>query len=347
MAIKDYQAVLRDLLSEIDEACIHLDVPYCATEITAWEQSSTKTFGLATADATIAITRDGLAKIRDELLAHENREIEELTLRGRKVARYVASNTLCIDLPSKQMVGKPGLAVTMVLLDISGGKVKYKYEFLTRKLPVKTLFPPKRAKYAGIEINTLPSVDKFFTAFFKRFWKKLGGYPGRFTRNSIEAVIDAKVPYSTYLASSDVRSILARKTAQANRQSLLSKARITMLEGRSSRYWRARMFEARRLELWQQLYPIEGDLLAAAERGDREFLDGKLKPFIDQVKLALKDNLGLYVDDTVAKVAKPLLIDALGKKKYERYESLVVPEIKGDLAQKMRAANVDHPLLRD
>ena len=141
MAIKDYQVVLRDLLSEIDEACTRLDVPYCATEITAWEQNSTKTFGIATADATIAVTRAVFAKIRGELLSAENREIEELTLRGRQVARYVASNTLCIDLPAKQMVGKPGLAVTMVLLDISGGKVKYRYEFLTRKLPVKILFP--------------------------------------------------------------------------------------------------------------------------------------------------------------------------------------------------------------
>lgn len=346
MALKYYQAALLNLLIELDRVCGEVGVQYCIVDRLAWrEKKGFKGFKGAEGEATVAMLRSDYERVKPALEALENREIEETTIDGFPIARFVDSHSTYINMLSPLRFEKPGLAVTIKILEPAGRKVIYAYGNKRNKLSKSLFFPARRASFNDAKLCFPPDMLKLFGKLFKQPSILFRRYPGTFETERFEVICDLEVPYANYMALKGAHELASEMKFVGRKEYYRIVDENKELEVEKKRAFEARTLTARRVQIWQQLYPIEDELVAASERGDEEFLRENLKDYIDQVKRFRKFDFGFYIDPVLERVAKPLVIEALGQKGYAEYEASICSEYRIGMAQILREAGVEHPLL--
>ena len=346
MALRDYQAATLNLLVEFDRVCSDVGAQYCIVDRLGWrEKRGDKGFKGAEGNAVVAMLRADYDRAKPALEALENREIEETKIDGIPAARFVDSHSTFINMRSPLRFEKPGLAITIKILEPAGRKVIYAFEKKSRKLSTSLFFPARRAIFSDAKLCFPPDMFKVFGKLFAKPSMLFRRYPGAYNGKMFEIIYDLEVPYAKFMALKGAHELASEMKFVSRPEYDRVQAENDELEPERNRVMYARRLTAKRVQLWQQLYPIEDELVAASESGNEEFLREHLKDYVDQAADLRKFNHSLYIDPVLERVAKPLVIERLGQKGYAEYEASICPEYKVGMAQILRDAGVEHPLL--
>ena len=343
--LKPHQEVLLNLIKEIKRACKHCGAEYVFLDRLAWDAVKYNGFHDSTFDAFIGVPKEDVHLLIDTLAKrNKNRTfVHDTTDDGKRVLRYVATDSLYIDM-LKPIQKCPGIAVNIVELDFENKTTSYTFNDKEVTFVYEQIFPGTKMPFEEEMFLVPAQYDEYFSAIVDKNWQKKS-YPGHINLNHFEVICEPNIPYAKYLAIPGVKKLLHSKRWQYRKRFDALQKKKKPLEKRLKVFSNRRKASICRIHHWEQLYPRKDELLAYFEQGNHKELEKTLDAYICDIIIYKKSGIGLHIDNDIDALVKPFLIERQGEAFYEQYDSMIHEKHRQNIDERLREYGVDHPFL--